>query len=201
MSAPTGTRITLASALSTPGLTAWQALFEHARLTAGQHLLIHGASGAVGSFAIQLAKSADATVTATASARNLDAVAALGADEAYNYNGPTPTGLRVQRFDVVLNLAPTDPAAMAALLTLLHDRGTLVSTVAPPPADARINGIRMTAHADTKQLDALAARVAAGTLIVTVARVVGLVDVARVHHDYETGHLRGKTVFDAVLAR
>jgi NADPH:quinone reductase-like Zn-dependent oxidoreductase len=72
-------------------LTAWQGLFERARLAAGQHVLIHGAAGGVGGFAVQLARWRGARVTATAAAGNLDFVRGLGADEVIDY--------RAERFE------------------------------------------------------------------------------------------------------
>ncbi len=72
-------------------LTAWQGLFERARLAAGQHVLIHGAAGGVGLFAVQLARWRGARVTATAAAGNLDFVRGLGADEVIDY--------RAERFE------------------------------------------------------------------------------------------------------
>jgi NADPH:quinone reductase-like Zn-dependent oxidoreductase len=72
-------------------LTAWQGLFEHARLAAGQHVLIHGAAGGVGVFAVQLARWRGARVTATAAAANLDFVRGLGADLVIDY--------RAERFE------------------------------------------------------------------------------------------------------
>jgi NADPH:quinone reductase-like Zn-dependent oxidoreductase len=75
-------------------LTAWQGLFERARLAVGQHVLIHGAAGGVGSFAVQLARWRGARVTATAASGNLDFVRGLGADEVIDY--------RAERFDDVV---------------------------------------------------------------------------------------------------
>jgi NADPH:quinone reductase-like Zn-dependent oxidoreductase len=72
-------------------LTAWQGLFERARLAAGQHVLIHGAAGGVGGFAVQLARWRGARVTATAAADNLDFVRGLGVDEVIDY--------RAERFE------------------------------------------------------------------------------------------------------
>jgi NADPH:quinone reductase-like Zn-dependent oxidoreductase len=72
-------------------LTAWQGLFERARLAAGEHVLIHGADGGVGVFAVQLARRRGARVTATAGAGNLDFVRGLGADEVIDY--------RAERFE------------------------------------------------------------------------------------------------------
>ena len=70
--APKSVPLADSAALPTVGLTAWQALFEVASLTAGQTILINGAGGAVGGYAVQLAKQADAVVTATASTRSAD---------------------------------------------------------------------------------------------------------------------------------
>src|SRR5205823_388854 len=72
-------------------LTAWQGLFERARLAAGQHVLIHGGGGGVGLFAVQLARRQGARVTATAGAGNLDFVRGLGADDVIDY--------RAERFE------------------------------------------------------------------------------------------------------
>src|SRR5436305_4434084 len=70
-----------AAAVPLTALTAWQALFEHAGLSAGQTVLIHGAAGGVGVFAVQLARWAGVHVIATASARNRDFLRELGANE------------------------------------------------------------------------------------------------------------------------
>ena len=80
-------RLTHVEAATVPigALTAWQGLFERARLQAGERLLVHGGAGAVGSFAIQLARFRGARVTATASARNLAFVTGLGAEQVIDY--------------------------------------------------------------------------------------------------------------------
>src|SRR5262245_57524082 len=83
-----------AAATPISALTAWQGLVERAGLGAGQRVLIHGAAGGVGTFAVQLARWRGARVTGTASAANLDFVQSLGADEAIDY--------RVERFENVV---------------------------------------------------------------------------------------------------
>src|SRR5262249_6354608 len=83
-----------AAATPIAALTAWQGLFERAGLTSDQRVLIHGASGGVGTFAVQLARWRGARVTATASAANLDFVRHLGTDEVIDY--------RAQRFEDVV---------------------------------------------------------------------------------------------------
>jgi NADPH:quinone reductase-like Zn-dependent oxidoreductase len=93
-----------ASAAAAPlsALTAWQALFEHARITPGQRVLIHGAAGGVGSFATQLARWRGAHVIVTASARNVEFVRKLGADEVIDYRS-TPFETVVRDVDVILD--------------------------------------------------------------------------------------------------
>ncbi len=85
--APKPPRLTHVEAASVPigALTAWQGLFDRAGLEAGEHVLVHGGAGAVGVFAIQLARWRGARVTATASARNLDFVTGLGAERVIDY--------------------------------------------------------------------------------------------------------------------
>src|SRR5690349_21165240 len=103
--APAPTSIPLADAAALPmvGLTAWQALFEHANLTTGQRVLINGAGGAVGGYAVQLAKNAGAYVIATASARSLDQVKVTGADEIIDHTATEVTAALSEPVDVVLN--------------------------------------------------------------------------------------------------
>src|SRR5207244_2617740 len=85
--APKPARLTYVEAASVPigALTAWQGLFDRARLQAGERVLVHGGAGAVGIFAIQLARLHGAHVTTTASARNLACVSQLGAEQVIDY--------------------------------------------------------------------------------------------------------------------
>ncbi|MDK2744568.1 MAG: NADP-dependent oxidoreductase [Nitrospira sp.] len=93
---------TQAAAIPISVLTAWQALIDHAHLSAGQRVLIHGAAGGVGSFAVQVARHQNAHVIATASAANTDFVKALGADEVIEYR-ITPFDTVIRDVDVVLD--------------------------------------------------------------------------------------------------
>src|SRR6185437_3035988 len=81
-------RLSHEEAASVPigALTAWQALFDHAQLQSGELVLIHGGAGSVGMFAVQLARDRGARVVATASARNIDFVSSLGADQVIDYH-------------------------------------------------------------------------------------------------------------------
>ncbi|MBX3303182.1 MAG: NADP-dependent oxidoreductase [Nitrospira sp.] len=93
---------TQAAAVPISALTAWQGLIDRAHLSAGQRVLIHGAAGGVGSFAVQMARHQKAHVIATASAANTDVVKALGADEVIDYR-TTPFETAVGDVDVVLD--------------------------------------------------------------------------------------------------
>jgi NADPH:quinone reductase-like Zn-dependent oxidoreductase len=93
-----------AAALPSASLTAWQALFEQADLKTGQRVLVNGAGGGVGGYAVQLAKRAGATVIATASPRSKDTVEAFGADRIVDYTATGVTEAISNPVDVVLNL-------------------------------------------------------------------------------------------------
>jgi NADPH:quinone reductase-like Zn-dependent oxidoreductase len=130
--APRAGELADAAALPLPGLTAWQSLFEHPCLKLGQGVLINGAGGAVGGYAVQLAAQAGAKVTATASARSRDRIRSYGADPILDYTrDPVRQAVAGQRFDVVLNLAPTSPEEIAQLVDLVVDGGAFVSITTP----------------------------------------------------------------------
>ncbi|MFE3173001.1 NADP-dependent oxidoreductase [Amycolatopsis sp. NPDC059090] len=187
-----------AAALPVGGLTAWQALFDDARLEAGQTILINGAGGAVGSYAVQLAHQAGATVTATSSPRTEERLREYGADRIIGHldfasGAPIADG---GPFDVVLNLVPTTPEETAALANLVADGGALVSTTTPPPENPGrgIRTARVFVASNAGQLAELVSRVDAGTLRITVADRRPLADLPAVHDEAASGRLVGKTV-------
>jgi NADPH:quinone reductase-like Zn-dependent oxidoreductase len=195
--APRTVELADAAALPTVGLTAWQSLFEHARLKAGQSILINGAGGAVGGYAVQLAKQAGATVTATASARSTERLRSYGADRIIDYTAtPLPQAVSGQQFDVVLSLVHTDPQETAELAGLVADGGIFVSTTFPEFDDAGrgVRVVAVSAHSDAAQLAELVARVDAGELAIDVAQQRPLTDLAAVHDEAAAGQLPGKTV-------
>lgn len=186
-----------AAALPSAGLTAWQSLFEHAGLRAGQTILINGAGGAVGGYAVQLAKQAGAVVTATASRRSVARVIAYGADRTVDYTATAlPQVVADQRFDVVLNLVRTGPEETAGLADLTADGGAFVSTTFPELDDVG-RGVRIVSvfsRSDAAQLAELVARVDAGNLAIDVAARRPLTELAAVHDEAVDGRLAGKTV-------
>jgi NADPH:quinone reductase-like Zn-dependent oxidoreductase len=161
-----------AAALPLAGLSAWQMVFEHGKVQAGQRVLVNGAGGGIGGFAVQLAKHAGAHVTATASPRSADTVRELGADHVIGY-GPTTT------FDVVLNLVPDARVARLA--------DVVVSATMSDAPDAHF-----VTRFDTTQLTALVNLVDRGALVLDVSEHHGLADLPEIHRRAEAGDLRGK---------
>jgi NADPH:quinone reductase-like Zn-dependent oxidoreductase len=195
--APRTVELADAAALPSAGLTAWQSLFEHAGLKAGQSVLINGAGGAVGGYAVQLAAQAGATVTATASARSLDRLRSYGADRVVDYTAtPVLQAVTGQQFDVVLNLVRTSPEETAQLVGPVADGGAFVSTTTPGPEDAGrgVRTVRVFARSDAAQLAELVNFVDAGDLQIEVAARRPLTDLAAVHDEAAAGRLAGKTV-------
>lgn len=171
--APKSVALSDAAALPLVGLTAWQALFEHAKLTAGQRVLVNGAGGAVGGYAVQLAQQAGAFVIATAGPRSSRRVTAAGADEVIDHTTADVAAAVSQPVDVVLNLAPVEPAQLDALLGLVRPGGVLVNTTVwmPAPSDEErgVRGIDLFVRSDAEQLSHLAALIDGGELRVEVA--------------------------------
>jgi NADPH:quinone reductase-like Zn-dependent oxidoreductase len=195
--APSAVELADAAALPSAGLTAWQSLFEHADLREGQSILINGAGGAVGRYAVQLAKQAGATVTATASARSIDRVRSYGADRIIDYTAtPLPQAVAGQQFDAVLNLVRTGPEETARLAGLAADGGAFVSTTFPDFDDAGrgVRVVSVSARSDAAQLAELVGRVDAGDLQIDVAGRRPLTELADVHDEAVAGTLAGKTV-------
>lgn len=195
--APRSIELADAAALPVAGLTAWQALFEHAELTAGQTILINGAGGGVGGYAVQLAKRTGAVVTATASPRSLDRVRDGGADQIVDYTTtPVLEALAGQRFDVVLHLVRNSPEETAALLELVADGGTLVTATTAGPDDPprQVSVKQVFVRGDAADLARLVAGVDAGELTVNVADRLPLTDLATVHDRAGAGRLPGKTI-------
>jgi len=115
------------------GLTAWQALFEHAQLAAGQRVLIHGATGGVGSFAVQLAHRQGAQTIGTASTRHAALAREIGADEVVDY---TAQRFEETAHDVDVVLDTVGGETLERSWAVLKPGGVLISIIAPPPDSA-----------------------------------------------------------------
>jgi len=176
-------------------LTAWQALVVHAGLQAGQHVLIHGAAGGVGSFAVQIAADLGAHVTATARGRYRAFVRGLGAAEVVDY-AHADFENQVDGVDVVLDLV--GGSTQTRSWDVLRPGGVLVSIVAPPDQDAATRrgarGIFFIVEPDRAQLEEIAHLVDDGPLTPFVDRVVPLADTRAAYEALEARHRRGKIV-------
>ncbi|MDQ8708006.1 NADP-dependent oxidoreductase [Streptomyces sp. LHD-70] len=159
---------TVAAALPVSGLTAWQGLFHHGRLTSGQTVLIHGAAGGVGSIAVQLAREAGARVIGTGRASDRDRALALGVD--------TFIDLEAEKLedageaDVVFDVIGGDILDRSA--ALVRAGGTLVTIAMPPtvqPKEGR--AVFFVVEPDRARLADLATRVRDGRLTPTVGAV------------------------------
>ena len=144
------------AAIPLPALTAWQALFDHGRLGADERVLIHGAAGNVGGFAVQLARAAGAHVTGTASAANLDLVLELGAHEVVDAAEGVEDA--VEPVDVVFDTAGGDRLRRSP--AVLRAGGRLVSVAEEPPE----GGVYFVVEPNRDQLGSIARMVAGGDL-------------------------------------
>jgi len=198
--APTSVALADAAALPSVALTAWQALFVEGHLESGQRLLIVGAGGSVGAYAVQLAKRAGAYVMATASPRSRAAIEKAGADEIIDYTHTSVADHLGGQVDVLLNLAPIERAEFVALVDVVRDGGVVVSTAAwmPAPGDEvrGVRGVVIYVQSDTAVLEQLVDLVDAGELTVDVSERLPLSALPEVHERAAAGTLRGKVIFE-----
>jgi len=188
-----------AAAIPLAALTAWQSLFDAARLDAGQRVLIHAAAGGVGSFAVQLAKWKGAHVIGTASKRNHKSLRELGADETIDYSSVRFEDV-AHNVDVVFDTMGGDTQKRS--WTVLKKGGILVSIVAPPSAqEAAAHGVRQAfvfVQPNAAQLDEIAVLVDSGTLKTIVETVLPLAEARRAQDLSQAGHTRGKIVLRVI---
>jgi NADPH:quinone reductase-like Zn-dependent oxidoreductase len=190
---PHGLDYTAAAAMPHAAQAAWAALVEVGGLESGQTVLVHGAAGGVGGYAVQIAKQRGAHVVATASAANHDYVRGLGADEVIDYTA-TPFEEVVHDVDLVLDTIGDDVQTRS--WQVLKPGGLLVSLISPPSEDAaaahNARGAMAAGYPSGPRLQQIADLVAAGHLRPTVGVVLPLADVAQAHAQIETRHTRGK---------
>jgi NADPH:quinone reductase-like Zn-dependent oxidoreductase len=190
-----------AASVPLAGMTAYQGLFEHGKVEAGQTVLILGASGSVGSFAVQLAKRKDVTVIGTSSSHNVERVRALGADRVVDYRREKVEDL-VKDADFCLDLVGGDLQKRA--FGCLKKGGRLVSTVQPPDeALAKKRGVEasfMMMQPQAAQLREMAAMIEAGDLKVQVARVLPLEKAAEAEELSRQHKVDGKIVLQVYRA-
>jgi len=185
-----------AAAVPLSALTAWQGLFEHARLVAGQTVLIHGGAGGVGVFAVQLAHWAGAHVIGTASTRNRDFLRELGADEFIDY---TTTRFEdvVHDVDLVFDLVGGDTLKRSWQVIKLG--GTLISVVSPRPSfeEAKahdVHAVWFVVEPNQEQLIQIGELIDAGKLRPIIDAVFPLSQARQAYEQGTNGHARGKIV-------
>ena len=188
---------TEAAAVPLAALTAWQGLFDHGHLSAGQRVLIHGGAGGVGHFAIQFAKARGAEVLTTVAGDDSNFVRELGADKVIDY--------QTQRFedeakdiDVVFDLIGGETQARS--WTLLKHGGTLVSTLGQPPREMaeqhNVRGVGYMAQPNADQLAEIARLIDAGKVHPVIEATFPLADASQAEQRQEDGHVHGKIVLE-----
>ena len=181
-----------AAAVPLASLTAYQALFLAAGLTAGERVLVSAAAGGVGSFAVQLALDAGAEVIGVASEQHRDRVLELGAYEVVDRSNVVgavgeliPDGV-----DVAFDLYGDE-----RLGEVVRDGGRLVSIASPPTyRDRGVIPLYVFVRPDGEQLEELSALAGDGRLVVDLQEVLPLEEAAEAHELSEAGHTRGKIV-------
>jgi len=188
-----------AAAVPLAGLTAWQGLFDHGHLEPGQKVLIHAASGGVGSYAVQFAKWKGAYVIGTTSNENIDFVKQLGADKVIDYKNEKFEE-EVNAVDLVLDTIGGDTQKRS--LEVIKPGGRLITTVAAEfEADARQKNIILEGFLDEPnpdQLKTIAELIDTGKVTPVVTEVLPLEKAAEAQQISEEGHVRGKIVLKVV---
>ncbi|HEY2124776.1 MAG TPA: NADP-dependent oxidoreductase [Chthoniobacterales bacterium] len=195
--APKPKSLNYVEAAATPvvALTAWQALIDTAKLSSGQTVLIHGGSGGVGTFAIQIAKARGAKVIATASTQNQDLLKQLGADVAIDYT-TTKFEEVAKEVDVVLDSVGKD--TLVRSYGVVRKGGCIVSLVAEPDArqleEHGIRGFQLNVQPNSEELSEIGSLIDQKKIRVIVSQVLPLTSAAKAQAQTETGHTRGKIV-------
>ena len=185
-----------AAALPISVLTAWQALYISGEPRQGMTVLIHGAAGAVGGFAVQFAHQVGATVIATASKKNHNYLFSLGANEVIDYRADS-FEMRVENVDLVLDFVGGD--TLDRSWSILAPGGAIVSAAAPDIASKTPPGARgfwLMTQPNPKLLEDLAMDVAVDRLRSTIAEVFGFAELPAGVERNRTGHAPGKIVVD-----
>ena len=185
-----------AAAVPLAALTAWQALFDNAKIVAGERILVHAAAGGVGHFAVQFARWKGAEVYGTASGRNRDFVLGLGAKDVIDY---TTTDIADALSDLDYVVDSLGPSVRPASYKVLKKGGLLVVLLYPMPSPEELKAADVQAsltlvHPDGGQIKQIAELIESGAVVPHVDSVFPLESIADAHRRVETGHARGKVV-------
>lgn len=193
--------LSFVAAASVPvvAVTAWQMLFDRAQLSSGQTVLVHGAAGNVGAYAVQLAHWADAKVIAVAADPDAEYVRGLGAEQVIDFRKERFEE-RVSQVDVVIDTVGGDTQRRS--FEVIKPAGILVSSVSPPSTElAQVYSVRVAyfiVRVRSDELTRVAQLIGEGTLKTDVGVVLGLADARRAHEMLAStiAHPRGKIVLD-----
>jgi len=191
---PTNVDDATSATVPLPALSAWQALFDHGLLESGQRVLVHGATGAVGQFAVQFARRAGAHVIATASAGNLDAAKEIGADEVVDRATPYETSM--PPVDLVFDAAGGDAAERSA--ALVAPGGRLVSIIDEPPQTPGITSVFFIVEPNRDELDQITELIESGGLRLPPHVLFALNDATAAFEVSLDRTHRGKVVFSPI---
>lgn len=177
------------NALVMPGLTAWQALFDHGQLQAGQRVIVHGAAGIVGSMAVQLARQADAYVIGTGRSAHREAALAFGANEFVDLD--TDALENTDKVDLVFDVLGGEPAKRS--LGVIRSGGRFVTITGWNEQQANgVLHIDFVVEADRTQLSEIVKRFREGRLKTNTGNVVTLDDAIATYNS--TNRVKGKTI-------
>jgi NADPH:quinone reductase-like Zn-dependent oxidoreductase len=184
-----------AAAAPVSALAAWRSLFDLGHLQSGQRILIHGGSGGVGHFAVQLAKWKGAYVLATASTKNQELLRKLGADEAIDYTSQKFEDV-ADKMDIVLDTIGGETQQRS--WGVLKQGGVLISLVQPPSQEQAkqfcVRGRMCRVQPDGAQLSKIAKLIDSARLRPTIDRILPLSEARRAHELSQNGHVHGKIV-------
>lgn len=206
---PVGLTFEEAAAVPVAALTALQGLRDHGQLQPGQKVLVNGASGGVGTFAVQIAKALGAEVTGVCSTRNVEQARSLGADHVIDYTGEdfTRTG---QRYDLILDIAGSKSWSQCrrvlnpnAILVIVGAKGSRLMGPLGHIAKVRLGALRgsqravfFVANFNGPDLAVLSELLETGKVKPVVEKRYELVEVADALRYMGEGHARGKIVID-----
>jgi NADPH:quinone reductase-like Zn-dependent oxidoreductase len=177
------------AALVMPGLTAWQGLFDHGQLQAGQRILIHGAAGIVGSMAVQLAREAGAYVIGTGRAAHREAAIKFGANEFVDLNNEPLEN--IGQVDLAFDALGGDIAKRS--LGVIRPGGRFVTVTGPIEEQANgVKNIDFVVEADRSQLIEIAKKFREGRLKTNIGNIVTLDDAITTYNS--TNRIKGKTI-------
>jgi NADPH:quinone reductase-like Zn-dependent oxidoreductase len=190
-----------AAAVPLAAITAWQGLFDHGHLRRGERVLIHGAAGGVGHFAVQFAKNEGAYVFATARGEDADLLRSLGADEVIDYQNERFED-RARDVDLVLDLVAGETQKRS--WKSLRKGGRLVSTLMAPSkseaAKAGAKGDHFMASPNREELKDIARMIDDGEVQVIVQETMPLNEARHAHNVLEHEHVQGKLVLEVAGA-